>query len=142
MRILPYRTVDNVIGGVVITFVDITRITAAEARIGELTADLRNRLQSLETLLNLLPVGILIVEDDRADPVRVNRYGALLLGESGEGGDGAGFGRPRTALRIFQGDRELRAGRAAAAPRGAFRPGRIGLRGPRSSGPTAAGSTS
>ncbi len=38
MRMMPYRTVDNVISGVVITFVDITRITAAETRIGELTA--------------------------------------------------------------------------------------------------------
>ena len=65
-------------------------------------------MQSLETLLDLVPVGILIVEDDRTDPVRVNRYGAQLLGESGEGGDGAGLrpaedgaahlpGRPRAA---------------------------------------------
>jgi len=108
MRMMPYRSVDNVIGGVVITFVDITQITAAETRIGELTADLRNRVQSLETLLNLLPVGILIVEDDRADPVRVNRYGALLLGESGDGGDGAGLRPARTPLRVFQGDHELR----------------------------------
>src|SRR5918994_4283583 len=107
MRMMPYRSIDNVISGVVITFVDITRITAAETRIGELTADLRNRLQSLETLLNLLPIGILIVEDDRADPVRVNRYGALLLGESGDGGDGAGLRPARTPIRIFHGDREL-----------------------------------
>ncbi len=110
MRMMPYRSIDNVISGVVITFVDITRITAAETRIDELTADLRNRLQSLETLLNLLPIGILIVEDDRADPVRVNRYGAQLLGESGDGGDGAGLRPARTPLRIFRGDRELPAG--------------------------------
>ena len=38
MRMMPYRSIDNVISGVVITFVDITRITAAETRIGELTA--------------------------------------------------------------------------------------------------------
>lgn len=107
MRMMPYRSIDNAISGVVITFVDITRITAAETRIGELTADLRNRLQSLETLLNLLPIGILIVEDDRPDPVRVNRYGALLLGESDEDADGAGLRPARTPLRIFQGDREL-----------------------------------
>jgi two-component system, chemotaxis family, CheB/CheR fusion protein len=107
MRMMPYRSIDNVISGVVITFIDITRITAAETRIGELTADLRNRLQSLETLLNLLPIGILIVEDDRTDPVRVNRHGALLLGESGEGGDGAGLRPARAPIRMFQGDREL-----------------------------------
>ncbi|SEP50756.1 two-component system, chemotaxis family, CheB/CheR fusion protein [Rhodospirillales bacterium URHD0017] len=108
MRMMPYRTVDNVIGGVVITFVDITRITAAEARIDELTVDLRNRVQSLETLLSLLPVGILIIEDDRSDRVRINRYGAQLLGESADGGDGAGLRPAPAALRVFQGERELR----------------------------------
>ena len=107
MRMMPYRTVDNVIGGVVVTFVDITRITAAETRIGELTLDLRNRVQSLETLLNLLPVGILIVEDDRTNQVRLNRYGAQLLGENGHGGEGTGLRQVETALRVFEGEREL-----------------------------------
>lgn len=107
MRMMPYRTVDNVIGGVVVTFVDITRITAAETRIGELTLDLRNRVQSLETLLNLLPVGILIVEDDRTDPVRLNRYGAQLLSENSQAGDGAGLRPSKVALRVFQDEREL-----------------------------------
>ncbi|TIL62028.1 MAG: methyltransferase, partial [Mesorhizobium sp.] len=32
MRVLPYRTVDNVIAGVVVTFVDVTQIAQAEAR--------------------------------------------------------------------------------------------------------------
>lgn len=106
MRMMPYRTVDNVIGGVVITFVDVSKITAAEARISELSVALRNRVQSLETLLNILPVGILIAEDG-TERVRINRYGAQLLGESGDGGDGAGI-RPATrALRVFQGDREF-----------------------------------
>ncbi|TIN81220.1 PAS domain-containing protein, partial [Mesorhizobium sp.] len=30
MRVMPYRTVDNVIAGVVVTFVDITQIAQAE----------------------------------------------------------------------------------------------------------------
>lgn len=106
MRMMPYRTVDNVIGGVVVTFVDITRITAAEARIGELTRDLRNRIQSLETLLNLLPVGILIIGDNRTDQVRVNRYGASLLGQSG-GSEEDGPRLLSGRLRLFQGEREL-----------------------------------
>ncbi|MBX3501067.1 MAG: PAS domain-containing protein [Alphaproteobacteria bacterium] len=108
MRMMPYRTVDNVIGGVVITFMDVTRITAAEARIGELTTDLRNRVQSLETLLNLLPVGILIMEDNRSERVRVNRYGAHLLGQNGEDFEAGGPRPVTTALRVFEGDRELR----------------------------------
>jgi two-component system CheB/CheR fusion protein len=81
MRMLPYRTVDNVIAGVVITFVDVTRITAAEERINELTRDLRDRVQSLETLLDLVPIAILIMEDKRTGQIRVNRYGTELLGE-------------------------------------------------------------
>jgi two-component system CheB/CheR fusion protein len=104
MRMMPYRTVDNVIAGVVITFVDVTRITAAEARIDELTHALRDRIQSLETLLDLLPVGVMIVEDNRSDQVRVNRYGTQLLGETpGEKLNP----RPLPQLRLFDGEREL-----------------------------------
>jgi two-component system CheB/CheR fusion protein len=105
MRVLPYRTVDNVIGGVVITFTDVTKITAAEARIDELTQDLKNRVQSLETLIDLVPIGVLIMEDARSGTIRVNRYGARLLGEE-DGGDAL---RPIGAnLRFFQGDRDLK----------------------------------
>ncbi|WP_395020130.1 CheR family methyltransferase [Dongia sp.] len=105
MRVLPYRTVENVIAGVVITFTDVTRITAAEARINELTRDLKSRLQSLETLIELVPVGILMMEDSRTGAVRVNRYGAQLLGESGSG-DAL---RPvSTSLRILHQNQDVR----------------------------------
>jgi two-component system CheB/CheR fusion protein len=104
MRVLPYRTVDNVIAGVVITFMDVTKITAAEERINELTRDLRNRIQSLETLLELVPVGILIMDDKRSGQIRINRFGADLLGES----RGEGVLRSNTSnLRLFAGDREI-----------------------------------
>ena len=83
MRALPYRTSDNVIGGVVVTFTDISRITVAEARIGELTRDLRNRIESLETLFDLVPVGIFLVEDEAGALGRLNRRGADLTGEPG-----------------------------------------------------------
>ncbi|MFZ5780920.1 MAG: chemotaxis protein CheB [Pseudomonadota bacterium] len=104
MRMMPYRTVENVIGGVVITFTDITRITAAEARIGELTTDLRNRIGSLESLLDLIPAGIMIIEDNRSEHLRINRYGVQLLGEPGTEGI-----EPRRVarLRLFEGEREL-----------------------------------
>jgi two-component system CheB/CheR fusion protein len=84
MRVLPYRTSGDVIGGVVITFVDITQILQAEERIVQLSRDLRNRVESLEALLDLVPVGILIAEDPEARTVRVNRYAAGIIG-----GDGA-----------------------------------------------------
>jgi two-component system CheB/CheR fusion protein len=106
MRMMPYRTVDNVIAGVVITFVDVTQMSAAEARIDALTRDLRNRIHSLETLLDMVPVGILILQDgQRIEEVRVNRYGAQLLGDGPA--DGIGPRRISGAMRLFQGDREL-----------------------------------
>jgi two-component system CheB/CheR fusion protein len=81
MRVLPYRTVDNVIAGVVVTFVDVTKISRAEEKIGTLTHDLRNRIESLETLLNLVPVGIVIAEDGKIQEFRANRRAAELAGE-------------------------------------------------------------
>ena len=80
MRVLPYRTVDNVIAGIVVTFVDITQIARAEEKIGVLSHDLRNRLESLETLLDLVPVGILIAEDGNGDMIRANRRAMELTG--------------------------------------------------------------
>lgn len=80
MRVLPYRTVDNVISGVVVTFVDITKIASAERKIDALTHDLRNRIENLETLLDLVPVGILIAENGDEPRIRANRRIAELAG--------------------------------------------------------------
>jgi two-component system CheB/CheR fusion protein len=79
MRMLPYRTVDNVINGVVLTFTDITRISAAEARVSQLTRDLGDRAGSLETLLDLVPVGILILDTRDGRQVRRNRCAAQMM---------------------------------------------------------------
>jgi two-component system, chemotaxis family, CheB/CheR fusion protein len=103
MRILPYRTSGDVIGGVVITFVDITQILQAEERIVQLSRDLRNRVESLEALLDLVPVGILIAEDPAARTVRVNRYAASIIG-----GDGAAASsQPAEALATATGPLRL-----------------------------------
>jgi two-component system CheB/CheR fusion protein len=106
MRMMPYRTVDNVIGGVVITFTDVTQITAAETRIAQLTLDLRNRLESLHTLLDLVPVGVLTMETAEPQQVEVNRYGARLLGQ--DGGD-ASPRRIQTQFRLLDSERTLAA---------------------------------
>jgi len=104
MRLLPYRTVDHVINGVVITFADVTRISAAEARISQLTLDLRNRVESLETLLDLVPVAIFMLETEDGQPPRANRAGARLLGEKDDPG---GLQRLAAPMRLFQNDREV-----------------------------------
>ncbi|TGS19208.1 PAS domain S-box protein [Mesorhizobium sp. M2E.F.Ca.ET.209.01.1.1] len=85
MRVLPYRTVDNVIAGVVVTFVDVTQIARAEEKIGVLSHDLRNRVESLETLLDLVPVGIFIAEDGDGAEIRANRRAVELAGQRATG---------------------------------------------------------
>jgi two-component system CheB/CheR fusion protein len=105
MRVMPYRTVDNVIAGVVITFMDVTKINAAEERIEELTRDLKNRVQSLETLLDLVPAGIVIMEDSGSGAISLNRLAARMIGDDGKGH----ISRPSTTteMRIVQDGREL-----------------------------------
>ena len=104
MRILPYRTAENVIAGVVVNFIDITRITAAEAEIATLTHELRERVESLERILDLVPVGIFIGWGDTMQHVQINRYAARLLGD-----DDSQKGPRDLAVpyRLFDHDREL-----------------------------------
>ena len=139
---MPYRTVDNVIGGVVITFVDITRITAAETRIGELTLDLRNRVQSLETLLNLLPVG----DPDRRgrsrrpgtpEPLR----GAAPRRKRPQRRRHGPAARSRQRCVSFEGERELGPSEQPLYRAAHSGQCRAGLRGRRPCGPTAGGSS-
>ena len=82
MRLLPYREAGDVISGVVLTFTDITRITVAEARIEALTRDLHARIAELETILDLAPVGVLIMEDLTSRVFSTNAYGSRLSGHS------------------------------------------------------------
>lgn len=102
MRIVPYRTAENVISGIVLTFTDISRIAAAEARIATLTGDLRARVSEAETLLELIPVGVMLA-DEHGDTL-INTYGARLMGETG----GASGMRPvPTSFRLFEDKREV-----------------------------------
>jgi len=103
MRVLPYLTVDKLIGGVVFTFTDVTRLSAAEARIDELTSDLRDRVENLETLLDMAPIGILFL-DTATQRVLVNLRAARLVGEKR---DGKGLRPMDNSLQLFDHDRPL-----------------------------------
>jgi two-component system CheB/CheR fusion protein len=46
VRILPYRSIDNFIAGVVVTFIDVTAITRAEERQRLLLAELQHRVRN------------------------------------------------------------------------------------------------
>lgn len=105
MRMLPYRTVDNVIAGVVITFMDVTQIAAAERKVIELTQSLGLQLDTLETVLDIVPIGMLLLEDGTKHEVRANQQSRRLLGENS---GGKRFQTLSSAPRIFVDGRELR----------------------------------
>ncbi len=104
MRMLPYRTLENAIAGVVLNFVDVTRIAAAEAEIFSLARELQSRVEKMERILDLLPAGIFIAGIDPTQHVQVNRYGLRLLGERD---DRKGPRDVPVPYRLFDHDREL-----------------------------------
>ncbi len=58
---------------------DITSRKAAEQRIVQLNHDLNRRIAELQTLLDVLPVGIGVAHDPRCDRITVNPAGARML---------------------------------------------------------------
>jgi len=104
MRLLPYRTTEDAIVGVVVTFIDVTEIAAAEERVTRLAMDLRNRIESLQTILDLVPAGIFIKEAVDSDEVTVNRHGLGLMGLPA---DRNGPRRLQIDLRLGRGEQPL-----------------------------------
>ena len=66
MRLLPYRTAEDTVDGVVLTFIDVTKLH-------EMTTD-------LASVMDLVPVGVALSRDADATRVRVNRHGQRMLG--------------------------------------------------------------
>jgi two-component system CheB/CheR fusion protein len=73
VRILPYRSVDHVIAGVVVTFVDITALKRAE--IG-----LRQSERRFATTFRASPAGILLADLSDGRIVDINEAGTAALG--------------------------------------------------------------
>jgi two-component system CheB/CheR fusion protein len=74
VRILPYRSIDNFIAGVVITFIDVTAITRAEERQRLLLAELQHRVR------NTLSVVRSISRRSAETSTTVEEYGSHLDG--------------------------------------------------------------
>lgn len=72
-RTLPYRTADNHIDGVVITFVDITARRRAEEA-------LKNSQARLQAVVEQLPVAMLMVDAEHKTLLHANEPAARLLG--------------------------------------------------------------
>ncbi len=74
VRILPYRSIDNFIAGVVITFIDVTAVTRAEERQRLLLAELQHRVR------NTLGVVRSIARRSSETSTSVEEYAAHLDG--------------------------------------------------------------
>ncbi len=77
MRILPYRTLDNVIEGAVITFVDITEMKRAKEKL--IISEIRYR-----RLFESAQVGMLILDAETGKIMNVNPFLIKMLGYSQE----------------------------------------------------------
>ena len=63
---------------------DVTEQRASSDRIRELNAELRRRVEEVEALIELSPVGIAVVEDPSGSTVHMNRVLRELLGVDSE----------------------------------------------------------
>ena len=75
----PYRTVDNRLDGVVVTFVDVTQRKRSERQLEENARTLREQYSELEQLYDTAPVGLNLV-DRELRYLRVNRTLAAING--------------------------------------------------------------
>lgn len=114
MRLLPYRAADQTIVGVVMTFVDIEAVVAAERALGESRSMLQSTLDSLAAHIAILAEDGRILAVNAAWRRFAERSGASGRGvgsnyleacESTEGEEGA------VAQRVAQGLRDVRDGR-------------------------------
>src|SRR5581483_4946593 len=58
LRVLPYRSPDNAIDGVILVFSDVTKIRQAQADIAHNEGLARQRSHEIETLYKTAPVGM------------------------------------------------------------------------------------
>jgi len=79
MRLLPYRSPSDQIDGVVVTFVDVTGLKAAQSEIHQLNTDLHAQVADLEALLDLAPIGIAFADDAECTQITLNTFAQNLL---------------------------------------------------------------
>jgi two-component system CheB/CheR fusion protein len=64
MRILPYRTITNVIDGVVITFSDINKIKAVQEELNKLNKDIQFAREYADNIVDTVRESLLILDKD------------------------------------------------------------------------------
>ncbi|MFB2892088.1 PAS domain S-box protein [Aerosakkonemataceae cyanobacterium BLCC-F50] len=79
-EVRPWHTATGEIGGIIIFSEDITVRKQAEASILQLNQELQQKVTELQTLLDVIPIGIGIAEDRECRHIRVNPAFAEVLG--------------------------------------------------------------
>lgn len=79
MRLRPYRTVDNRLDGVVVTFIDVTRRKRNALQLEENAKLLAEQYNELETLYDSAPIGLSLVDRDLRF-LRINKTLAAING--------------------------------------------------------------
>jgi two-component system, chemotaxis family, CheB/CheR fusion protein len=82
VRLIPYRTAENVIEGVVMTTVDINRIKEAEESLRQSLENTRERESVLSAMIEHIPMGIIIADAPDVTIRAVSRFGLELIGRS------------------------------------------------------------
>lgn len=78
-RIQPYRTVEDVIDGLVVTFVDVTEIKIAHEKLREQEAQLRQQATALVAVMEATPAAIWIARDRDSRVIEGNTMAYKLL---------------------------------------------------------------
>jgi len=90
VRLIPYRTAENVIEGLVMTTVDIDRTKQAEESLRKSLANTKQSESVLSAVIEYIPIGIIIADAPDVTIRAVSRFGQELIGR----GDSAIMGIP------------------------------------------------
>jgi two-component system CheB/CheR fusion protein len=82
VRLIPYRTAENVIEGVVMTTVDIDRTKQAEKSLRKSLANTKERESVLSAMIEHIPMGIIIADAPNVAIRAISRFGLELIGRS------------------------------------------------------------
>lgn len=108
-EVRPWYTAINEIGGIIIFSEDITQRKQAKTAILQLNQELQQTVTELQTLLDVIPIGIGIAEDPECQHIRVNPAFADALGISPA--VNASLSAPEeerpTTFKVYQNGREM-----------------------------------
>jgi two-component system, chemotaxis family, CheB/CheR fusion protein len=104
VRLMPYRTAENVIEGVVMTTVNIDRTKQAEESLRKSLADTRERENVLSAMIDHIPIGIIIADAPDMTIRAVSRFGLHLMGRRDSAIIGVPADQHSLYFQIYQAD--------------------------------------